>query len=75
MLYEKALKEVEECILLCKRYSDYNRLAFSYVRKGIILKNLHQSGDEYIKKGIDIVQLLERDDLLNLIMDETKKYI
>lgn len=73
--YIEALIEVEEAIALCKRFSDYKRLAVCYLRKGICLNNLKVTkGDQWISKGKNILIAIDELKILNELEDEVNRF-
>ena len=72
--FEEALVETEQAINLCKKHSDYLRLAICYVRKGICLNNLAKSGDEWIKNGENILTVIEEINILTILEDEINRH-
>lgn len=72
--FEDALIENEHAICLCKKYSDYLRLAICYIRKGICINQLNASGDEWINKGKNILTVIEECKILNILEEEIVRY-
>ena len=72
--YEEALVENDEAIILCKKYSDYLRLAICYIRQGICKSHLTAGGDEWILKGKNILMAIEEFNILNILEDEIERF-
>lgn len=73
--FEEGLSETEQAITLCKKYSDYLRLAICYVRKGICLNHLKGSkGEEFIEKGKQILIAIEEFQILKVLEDEISRH-
>lgn len=73
--FEEGLIETEQAIILCKKYSDYLRLAICYVRKGICLNHLGNSeGIVWTEKGKYILTAIEEFDILKVIDDEINRH-
>lgn len=71
-LYKEALKEIDETIRLAKITQTYLQLAVCYIRKGVCLNQLHEDGDNWIRKGKDILNVLEERSLLQMAEDEIR---
>lgn len=73
--FKEALNEVEQAIVLSKRFSDYKRMAICYLRKGVCLNNLEvTTGDEWISKGKNILIAIEEMTILNALEDEVNRF-
>lgn len=66
----RALKEIEVIIPFCRKQRDYISLSITYVRKGICLTKLNKGGLEWIKKGIEILEVMEEASVLNDVKNE-----
>lgn len=73
--FKEAISEVEHAIVLCKKFSDYKRIAICYIRKGICLNNIEVTkGDEWISKGKYILIAIEEVTILSALEDEINRY-
>lgn len=73
--FEEGLSETEQAIILCKKYSDYLRLAICYIRKGICLNRLNNSeGSVWIEKGKCILTAVEEYEILKVIDEEINRH-
>ena len=71
---DRALLDLDELIVLCKKHAAYLQLAVSYVRKGICLNLMNQDGDTWIDKGKNILLALEQNSLLLGIEKEIERF-
>ena len=72
--YSKAHREILNAIFLCKKEHDFILLSICYVRKGICLNHLSQSGEKWIRKGVNMLMTLEQFSLLEMVEEEIKQY-
>ncbi|VDG98512.1 Uncharacterised protein [Lysinibacillus sphaericus] len=72
--YVEALEEIETAILLSKKQKAYLQLAVCYVRKGICLNCLDNSGFPWVQKGMELLTVLEEHALLQMATVEINLY-
>lgn len=76
-LFEESLNIVDNAISFSKQLGEYLRLGICYIRKGIIISHLNQStntSSDWINKGLNILQELEENNLLNILQEEIATY-
>ncbi|REB11463.1 XRE family transcriptional regulator [Sporosarcina sp. BI001-red] len=72
--YVEALKEIETAIIFSKKQKAYLQLAVCYVRKGICLNSLGNSGFPWVQKGMELLTVLEEHELLQMATVEISQY-
>lgn len=72
--YQEALKEINAIEQHCREQKAYIQLAIGYIRKGICLNRLGDSGEQWIDKGKGLLLSIEEFSILKVIEDELKRY-
>lgn len=73
-MYVEAINELEQCILYCKKFSEYTKLPFCYYRKGLCLNQLNKNGDDWLNQAIHLLKVIEREDLILLLENEKQAF-
>lgn len=73
-LYKDALEELEITLPKCKEQKLFIPLAIGYVRKGICLNNISNNGNEWINKGLFMLEVLEEHDTYEHLKKEIELF-
>lgn len=74
--YDKALTALENLIPYTKELKKHDMLAVCYARKGVsMIKSGDEKGEEWISKGLNILDIIEEYELKNLLKEEIHSFI
>ena len=72
----EALNQLQRTLSIAKEYKLSIQIAISYIRLGICYNNLNIEMDSsLIKKGLNILEILDEFEVLNLMKSEIQKYL
>lgn len=72
--YDRALKQLESSIEVCKLEKQFINLSICYIRKGICLNNMNNCGLHWINKGMSMLEVLDQFELVSILETEIKQY-
>ncbi|GEL67052.1 helix-turn-helix domain-containing protein [Marinilactibacillus psychrotolerans] len=74
--YEEALSALENLIPYTKELKKHDMLAVCYARKGVsMIKSGDESGEDWIDKGLNMLDIIEENELKELLKEEIKSFI